>query len=768
MAKLSDSEFEAIVRAEIEHAVDYIDNDVAPIRAANISLYNGDHFDIDEDLASEGRSTVVSRDVHDKVQAILPQLMKIFFGSDKVVEYVPTEQGDVAFAQQATEYGNFILNNDNDGFQIFQTAFEDALVSRLGVVKVWFDEKETVSVQRVTGQPEDVLAALIEEGKEVEVTGEAMEMLDQVDPQTGMPVQVPVPFYDADIRHVKKEQRIKIAPVPPEEFIISRDARVGSQATLTGHKKMIPISELVEMGFDAEEVEQYAEDDDDSQDEERLARRSGKMYELANSSGNDAMRRVLYCETYIRVDYDGDGVAELRRIITLGSGYSVVENEPADYVPFALFPCDPKPHLSPVEGDSIPEKLEDVQRVKTEVLRNVLDSMAQTINPRTVTVEGQVEVDDLLNNQVGGNISVRSQDSIRFLETPYLAQQGFPVLEYFDSLAESRTGISQMSQGLNPDALKSVSTIAAGATVSASQMKIELIARNMAQGMKEVFRLMLRLMVNHQDAPRIIRLRNQFVPVDPRNWNPEMDVSVSVALGGGTQAEKMAVLTNVAQKQEMILQQLGPNNPICTLGQYANTLSKMVEMAGFADTSTYFNDLPLNFQLPPPEAPPVDPNTQLAELMAQVEREKAQAKLQIDQMKMQLESSKAEAKNQLDAEKIRLDREKAQAEEARKRLELEMLEAKFTAEMQIKEAEAVLKQLTTIQKLRQDDETRTQEEVEQGKEALRQESLLAQSIEALGSMIAQTNATTTQAMNAPKEVIRDQTGRIIGVRPVGE
>jgi hypothetical protein len=236
-----------------------------------------------------------------------------------------------------------------------------------------------------------------------------------------------------------------------------------------------------------------------------------------------------------------------------------------------------------------------------------------------------------------------------------------------------------------------------------------------------------------------------------------MDVSIAVGLGGGTQNEKFNVLTGLAQKQELILQSLGPTNPLVSLAQYSNTLSKMVELAGFRNAQQFVTQLPADFQMP--EQPPQpDPNTQAAEMLAQVEREKAQMKMQIDSAKMQ-------ADQQIASAKLMLEREQMQADMARKQLELEMQEQKILAELRMKEAEMVLKQLTGM-KGNQDAVRQSNEVEEEDASEAEKEGLMAQAIAMLGTLIQQGNAGVAQAMSQPKQVIRDQSGRVVGVAPM--
>jgi hypothetical protein len=344
------------------------------------------------------------------------------------------------------------------------------------------------------------------------------------------------------------------------------------------------VSELVAMGYEKDEVEPYANEVDELEDnEERFIRNPQATIELANRS-DIAAKKVLYVESYVRIDMDGDGIAELRRICTVGQGYEVMRNEPADMIPFAVFCPDPEPHT--FFGLSVADQVMDIQLIKSNIQRNMLDSLALAIHPRVGVVEGQVNVDDVLNTEVGGVIRMRAPGMVQPFSMPFVGQQAFPMLDYMDAMKESRTGITKAAAGLAADSLQSSTRAAVAATVSASQQRIELIARIFAEsGMKRLFTGLLKLAVQNQRAERMVRLRGQFVPVDPRSWDANMDVIINIALGGGTEQEKVAVLTTVLAKQEQILQQAGMDNPLVSLAQYRNTLAQILALSGFKDVT---------------------------------------------------------------------------------------------------------------------------------------------------------------------------------------
>lgn len=628
----SDLGLQSAVGAEIEDAIDYIDTVVSPDRAKAIEYYRGEPFGNED----EGRSAYVSTDVRDTVLGMLPPLMRIFAGAERIAEFMPARAEDIATAEQATDVIHYVFQKQNPGFSILYSTFKDALVSKTGIVKWWHEEQVDTNEYEYSGLT-DGEVALLAADPELTIVEMEMEASAKADMSTGGEL-VPMgpPMYEVTVRRVKKQQKYCVAGVPPEEFLIDRKARDLDTASLVAHRQIKTVSDLVAMGYDEEMLlaNSSAGDDDLETNEERFARNPYEDYQI--STRNDpASRKVLYIESYIRYDRNGDGIAELLKVCTVGSAYKVVNVEGCDEIPFALFTPDPEPHT--VIGLSEADKVMDIQATKSEIMRDMLDSLAQSIHPRTAVVEGQVNIDDVLNNETGAIIRMRAPGMVQPFSQPFVGQAAFPMLQYMDETKETRTGVSKASQGLNADALQSSTRAAVAATISAAQGRVELVARIFAEtGLKRLFRGLLRLIVKNQDKPMIIRLRNQFVPIDPRVWNADMDVEINVALSATTSEERIATLTAIAQKQEQILQTLGPNNPLVTVGQYRNTLAKMIELAGFKDPAMFFNDIPANWQPPQQETKPT-PEQMLAQVQAQsiqADIQKKAAELQLDREKM--------------------------------------------------------------------------------------------------------------------------------------
>lgn len=654
---MDEQELQSIVASEIEDAVTYIDTDLSPYRAQATAYYRGDPFGNEE----EGQSHVVATEVRDTVNSMLPSIMRVFFSSERVVEFMPRGPEDVKQAEQASDYANYILNQDNPGFMVMYGTFKDSLVRKCGIVKTWWAKTTTVRTEKYSGLDDATVMMLQQEpGAVVTVITQyddpsVSEPQLMMDPMTGQPVMVPVPqMFDVEVKRTVEQGKICIEGVPPEEFLIDRNARDIESAAFVGHRKMATVAELLEMGYDEDVIMEHVTTSDFEYNEEYLRRRpTTTTIGSINESNNPAMFRVLYVEGFMRVDFDGDGIPELRKLCCIGEGYEIISNEPADIVGFADFPCDPEPHTSPLEANSIFDYTKDLQEIKSDILRNTLDSLAQSIHPRTAVVEGQVNMDDVLNNETGAIIRMRAPGMVQPLAQPFVGQQAFPVLEYMDAIKEERTGMSRASMGLNADALQSTTKAAVSATVSASQMRIELTTRILSEGMKKLFKLILQLSVKHQDKPRMIRLRNDWVQVDPRDWDATMDVAINVGMGTGDTEQKMQMLAMISSKQEQALMQMGPMNPLVSPAQYSNTLRKMVELAGFKDASQFFNAVPADYQPPQSQEPP-KPSPE--EMLAQVQVQSIQADIQKKAAELQLEQQKMMLANDRERDKMDIDK----------------------------------------------------------------------------------------------------------------
>lgn len=666
---ISEEELQNIVIAEIDDAQSYIDDVISPERALAGQYYKGEPFGNEE----EGRSQAMSMDVRDTVQAMMPSIMKVFFAANNVVEFAPNGPEDVESAQQATDYVNYCLTRDNNLFNECYSTFKDALIRKNGIMKVWWDNEKDVTTHYFTGLDEATFSVLQSdptvEVKDVEITyGEMM-----VETPMGMMAQTQPATYDCTVVRTVEKGRLRVQSVPPEEFLIDRRARSIETAEFVAHRRYVTVSDLVKMGYEWDEVQDLGfETLDDFEGNPETFDRNPQAFVQITGRTDTTSRKVLYIEGYVYVDMDGDGIAELCRVCVAGTANKILHWEPCDFIPFVDFCPDPEPHT--FFGMSIADVTMDIQLIKSNILRNTLDSLAQSIHPRTGVVEGQVNIEDVMNTEVGGIIRMRAPGMVQPFVMPFVGQQAFPMLQYMDELRENRTGISKAASGLDANALQSSTRAAVAATITAAAQHIELICRIFAEtGMKGLFRKSMQLIAKNQDAPRMVRLRNTFVPIDPRVWDTSMDVVVNVAIGTGSNEEKMAFLGQVAAKQEMLMQM---GAPLADMQGYYNTLAQMMALAGYKDPTVFFKD-PATMPPPPPPAPP-QPTPE--EMLSQVQMEAIRADIQKKAAELELQREEMLRKDDRERDKLDADMMIKAAE----------IEAKYGAQVNTANIEALM------------------------------------------------------------------------------
>jgi hypothetical protein len=665
---MTEFDLQAILDNEIDNAIGYINTETVEERRQALMAYNREPYGNEV----EGRSTIVTGEVAEAVDGALPQLIRVFTQSDDVVRFEPKAPGDEEAAKQATEYCNWVLMNDNPGFEVFQTWFKDALLQKNGIVKVWWNDETDVVKESYKDLTEEELALLLSDGQ-MEIVSQEQNQVGEVPTMVpdamGMPVQTmqPIFSYNVRVKKVNKKGSVKVENVPPEEFLISKKARRIDEAPFVAHRKLTTRSELIAMGFKADDIDSLPAYDDLTFTPERVARYpNGEQPD--DPSLDTSMDEIETFECYIRTDFDKDGIAELRRVFYAGN--TILENEEADFIPFCSVCPIPMPHK--FFGHSLADRVTDIQKIKTTVTRQMLDNLYLSNNSRMAVVDGQVNLDDMLTVTPGGIVRVKNPAAITPLAVPLVANQAFPMLGYMDEVQQKRTGVTQSSQGLDPNILQNTTATAIAMVQNAGAAKVELIARIFAEtGVKDLFRRILHLVCKYQDKERIVRMRGKFVAVDPREWNNEYDMTVNVGLGTGNREQQMAMTAAVLQKQEQLLGTMGMANPFVSPAQYRNTLGRFIESAGFKDTNEFFREITpeIEQQILTPQQPQPDPAT--AALM-----QSAQAQIEIDRAKAlnDIEIAKGKA-----AAQIQLEREKAAAQ-------LQLKTAEFQAEAQLKAA----------------------------------------------------------------------------------
>ena len=653
---ISELDFRSIVSSEISNALNYYDTEFSQDRIDIMSYYLGEGFGNEV----EGRSQVVATEVSDTIEYVMPSLMKIFSQSGQYARFVGRQPEDVEAAEQATELVNFVINNDNSGFRVIHNFMKDALLFKMGAVKFFYDENESTKEEEYEGLTEDELSLLVAD-PDVEVIEQEQVEVGVTD-VNGAEVPLQVTF-NVKVRKTEMTGQVRIINVPPEELIFNRRATSLEDINFIAHRSQVTVSDLVAMGYDQEQVEQYAGANDLDDEQERHQRFEDLEGGPDHESSDPTMREVLVTEGYLYCDYDGDGIAELRRFVALGNGAEIVENEPWDVIPFAILSPILMPHR--MVGRSVAEMVMDLQLIKSTVLRQMLDNLYLSNNSRVVAVEGQVNLDDLLTSRPGGIVRTRAPGMVQPLQVPQIGAQAFQMLGYIDEVRDQRTGFSKASMGLDPNALQSTTAAAVNATIQGAQSKIEMIARVFAEtGMKDLAKGVLHLCQKHMSKERTIRIRNEYVALDPRAWDNEFDIEVTVGLGTGNEDQKVAMLAQISGKQQEILQQLGPSNPIVSISQYVNTLKKIAESAGFKDTDQFFRS---GAEVDQALAAQAEQQSQGNSAM-EIEQQKLQMQMQLDQQKLQMQM---ELQREKATAELALEREKFAAEIALRRDELQ-------------------------------------------------------------------------------------------------
>jgi len=679
MAKLTDTELRALLDEEIRGAVGYNSSELSNQRKAALDAYHGEPYGNEV----EGRSAYVSRDVADTIEWIMPSIMRIFTGGDTIVRFEPQGPEDEKAAQQATDYVNHVFQRQNDGFLALYTWFKDALLSKNGFLKVYWEKYTEYKTESYENLTDDEFAMLLQD-PEVEPVEHTEDVA--VDTLSGVAERT----HSVKLRRKTENGKCCVLPVPPEEVLVNRyPVAPLKRNRFICHRRRVTVSEIVEMGLmSKEEAASLPSYEDDDFNEERISRYAFDETDEGDNPTSESSRYVWLAEAYMKVDVDGDGVAELRKITMAGD--RVIENEEVDSIPFVTITPIILPHK--LYGMSIADLVMDLQLLKSTVFRQILDNMYLANNGRYMALDGMVNIDDLLTSRPGGIVRVKTFDAVKPMQPPLLGAPAFNLLEYIDVIKENRTGVTRYNQGIDADSLNKTAT-GINQIMSAAQARVELIARVFAEtGVKDLFYAILERVQKHQDHAKVIRLRNEWVPMDPREWTSKFDLTVTVGLGTGSKDMQIQALMQTIQFQMMALQ---GGLPIVQPVNIYNTATKLLEAQNIKGHELFFT----HPEDVPPQQPQPDPKmievqakmqadqaklqiqAQKAEVGAQQKQEKFVHQAQMDQARMQLEREKAEFQAQM-------ERDKAVAEHQRELDRLEMEKVKLQLEIELERAKA--------------------------------------------------------------------------------
>lgn len=660
MAKLTDDQLAAILANEEAGAVGFHNSTLADDQEAALDYYYGEPFGDEE----EGRSQVVTRDVAEVVDHMTVSVLRTFVSGDRVVEFEPKSPEQEEAADDATEAVHYWFSRKQNGYRVLHDWLKAGLIEKIGVVKTACETETKVQRDTLEGVPAEALPLIEQEGgKVIAATPTAADEFDE-----------PVAF-SVTIEREVTTKTYRDYTIPSEEFLFAKRTRDEESADYLAHRCRKTRSDLVEMGFDRETIDSLPSDNGDAEHDHRARNRhEDEDFGDRSASLDPAMREVWLLEEYVRIDRDGDGRAELLMVQRVGK--TILHVEEVDEQPFVVFTPFPMQHR--LVGQSLADKVMDIQRGRSVLLRQTYDSLYQANAPRVLVNEDSMTEDtvgDLLTVRPGGLIRYKGAQPPVPYTIPNAAAASLPIIELLMGERESRTGITRLNQGLDADSLNKTATGTALLQAQGQQIE-EYIARNFAECVARLFAKKLRLMRKHAEQPMPIRKGGQFKQVDPRSWAEDMDLTIQVGLGSGRKDQRL-----IYRQQILQMQMEGFAAGLVEPKHIFNSVQGLVADMGLGQGADYMPDPSAP---PDPNEPPKQPKPDPEMLKVQAQAQEAQAKLQLDQQKaaadMQMREQEAALKLELAREEAAL---KAQLERDKAAREYELAVAKMDAELQL-------------------------------------------------------------------------------------
>ena len=721
--KITEDVLKSILDFEVREALGRHDGELSEQRRKSIRAYYGQS--IGNEVA--GRSRIVTRDVMEVVEWAMPELMDVFASDDAVAQFVPNSEADEQEAKQATDYINHVFFNRNKGYEIFHDMFKDALMQKSGVTKVWWDDTVEVKREEYSGLDDPSFQKLVSEDSVKVLAHTATPLTDQETMQAlGLEPGMELMLHDVEIERTNDNGRIRVEVVPPEEFLVSKRAKGLDDAEYKGQRIHITLSDLAAMypDTDMEEMRRMIGDDEQEWDEEYNARHDFDDVYVGerNYADNWLGKKIWITESYLHVDWDNDGVAELRKITKVGN--VILGNEEVDDHPFSLITPIKIPHK--LFGMSLADITMDLQVTKSALLRGILDNMYNLNHGRFEALDGNVNYDDLLTSRPGGVIRVKQMGAIRRLDTPSLPNGGFEMLDVVDKMRDGRTGISKFRTGLDTDFLNNAKAGPVDNQMEAANARLRLYARNFKEtGVKDTFTKMYQTMVRHQQHEDVVKLRGKWTPIDPSAWAGECNVTVQTGLGHGDKGKRVQEMSMIGQQFGMMRQDPELKEMVTRDNVY-HTFSEGLKAMDYKNVGDFITD-PKKLQ---PYKPQPDPKEKAEQMKAQLEMKKIeletqkmqadgqlqQQKLQMEQQrgqmevaKLQMEAQNQDTKNQIEVAKLQAQLQGEQQQNALEHEKSNIEVMKVQADMAKMQAEQMLKEKELILKVAELELERTQE-----------------------------------------------------------
>lgn len=688
--EMTDSQVVGFLGRKIWQAMNDEDGDLSQVRQENFNYYTGQEYGTER----EGYSKFVTRETTETIEWVLPSVLNVFLAGDQVVSFDPEGPDDEQQAKQETDITNYFVmrgNNNGEGsFLSFHHWLKDALMYPNGYLKVYMEEAEKTDVGVVTGV-NAMAVQMLESDPDVTILEQRSrtEVIETPHPQApGMQVQQPIEVFDLRIRTTKQQMQLRLMAVPPEECLVDNDCTSLNldEADFVCHRVRKTYTQLVNEGYDPDELDNVGLGEDYQWNDERTNR---LFYEDEDPDAEDeddpSMRTFWVHECYAWFDYDGVGTAQQRQVVLIGD--RVFENKETNYQPMIALSSILMQHKH--TGMSFIDIVKDLQLLMSTLTRQLLDNVYK-INVRRKVFSEDALLEDgstmeaLLNTQAEF-IPVRGPAANAFVPEPTQSIVGelLPVIQHVDQQRATRTGISPEAQ-VDPNALQEVrEQVAANALDRASQ-RVEMLVRIIAEtGFRWAMKKVHQLLRSHWDIRKTVKLRGEWVDVDPQGWRDRTDMSVNVGLGFHPKNMQLQLLMQLLAVQKEAAGQGMSNGD-----KIYRTLEKVVAAAGLGDGKMYFTS-PQDPEFQPPQPQP-DPSMILAQAQAEALQREANRKDQETQLKYQTDQAKAQAdvqKSQMDVAMKQAEMEIKRAELAMKDRELQLRELELQSEGQFKAAE---------------------------------------------------------------------------------
>ena len=738
--RMTESDLLSFLDSEASAAYKFTDGELGSDRDKALSAYMRTPYGNE----MEGRSSAVSSDVFDAVEGMLPDLLEVFTASDKAVVFEPIGPEDVEMAEQVTDACNYVFYKKNNGFLILYTAIKDGLMLKTGGIKWYYEKIKTPTVSRYVGVDEMQIALFMQENKTAEIV--QRELADptpedlQQSQMTGLP---PPPRYTLKIRTVEEVGMVKVCAIPPEELHVSRkhNSITLDNCPYVAHVTKRTLSEVRQMGYTVSIDDiKSAQNDNHTLSEFANERKGGRFgWWNDDNPSDETMQQGFLRDEYVLVDYDGDGIAERRRIVRLGD--VILENSECTHVPIAAW--TPYILTHQFAGISVADLVEDFQRIHTEIVRQQLDNLYLANNQETIVQtdpQGNplANIDDLLNRRPGGVIRERVSGAVRPYQVQWQGIQAMPMIEQLNVEKENRTGYTRYSQGMDADSLNKT---ARGMTMimNASAKRMKLMARIIAEALvAPMFKGIFKTLTEFGMENISFRLNGKFVSVNPQEWRDQYDMTINVGIGTGDDVQKSQMLVQIAQAQAAVAKSPYAERLLNPKKIY-NVQARLAETAGFKNPGEFWVDPDSLPPAQPKQAPP-DPKILLEQAKLQNDVHKTQAEMQIEQQQsaMELEFKRQEA-------------------ELNRQHEMAMTELKLESAERIRAAELLIEQTGGMERASSSQEPDSDDSNEQ-----------SSNVKIMLEQMQNTMTTLAESIAAPKVVVRDDNGTVVGIQTLGE